>query len=155
MEMSLFAALHEALHGTKSNEQNTTDIQTVLCFLILRLVFFKFASLTFITLNTARKYNYVYIVFHFTLRSNIQKTIGFQIIQVSLSASFTTQPVKVSHTHQNVSTNRCSFGVPEGLKTIPQLGYNHFTATLQTHTDFHSCNAGYDDHTNHPNTATN
>jgi hypothetical protein len=96
-------------------------------------------------------------ILSFTLRYgvNIQKTTGFQITQVSLSASFATQPVQVLDTHQTSSTNRCGFGVPEGLKTTPQLGYIHFTATPQPHTDSHSNNAGYDDHTNHPNTTIN
>jgi len=71
MEMSLFTALLEALQGTKSNEQNTTDIQTVLCFLILQLVLLNSLPFRFLTLNTAQKYNYVYTAFHFTLRSNI------------------------------------------------------------------------------------
>jgi hypothetical protein len=116
MEMSLFTTLLEALHGTKSNEQNTWHTNST-SFFNTSNYFVIFASLPFFTLNTAaRKYNYVYIACHFTVRSNIQKTIGFQIIQVSLPASFT-KPVKALDTHQNASTNRCSFGVSKGLET--------------------------------------
>jgi len=47
----------------KAQQTNST------LFFNTKTCFVKFASPPFFTLNTARKYNYVYTVLHFTLRS--------------------------------------------------------------------------------------